>query len=201
MKNDTLMSSDFLSTGWYLYGVLPLLIFFARICDVTIGTLRIIFVSKGQRHIAPFLGFFEVLIWILAISQIMSNLNNFACYIGYAAGFATGNYIGMLVEERLAFGKVLVRVFTTDSGSELVQILNSSGFGATTFQAQGAQGDVSIVYSVINRKDLVDVQKILNQFNPRLFYVVEDIRKVNQGIFQASSQNGSSIFKWWRKGK
>ena len=149
------MAPDFLQSDLYLYGVLPLLIFFARICDVTIGTLRIIYVSKGQRRIAPILGFFEVFIWIVAISQIMKNLNNFACYFGYAAGFATGNYIGMLVEERLAFGKVLVRVFSTDNGADLVQILNASGFGATSFQAQGAQGEVSIIYSVINRKNLL----------------------------------------------
>lgn len=195
------MSADFLQSNIYLYGILPLLIFFARICDVTIGTLRIIYVSKGQRNIAPFLGFFEVFIWIVAISQIMKNLNNFACYFGYAAGFATGNYIGMLVEERLAFGKVLIRVFSTEDGAELVRILNSSGFGATTFQAQGAQGNVSVVYSVINRKNLAEVQQLLNDFNPRLFYVVEDIRKVNQGIFLASTQSKNSIFWRWRKGK
>ncbi|MBC7125307.1 MAG: DUF2179 domain-containing protein [Bacteroidales bacterium] len=195
------MAPDFLQSDLYLYGVLPLLIFFARICDVTIGTLRIIYVSKGQRRIAPILGFFEVFIWIVAISQIMKNLNNFACYFGYAAGFATGNYIGMLVEERLAFGKVLVRVFSTDKGADLVQILNASGFGATSFQAQGAQGDVSIVYSVINRKKLPEVQSLLLNFNPNLFYVVEDIRKVNKGIFQATVKPKISLFERWRKGK
>ncbi|HBI80652.1 MAG TPA: hypothetical protein DDY04_01545 [Bacteroidales bacterium] len=195
------MSANFLQSDIYLYGILPLLIFLARVCDVTIGTLRIIYVSKGQSRIAPFLGFFEVLIWILAISQIMKNLNNFACYFGYAAGFATGNYIGMLVEERLAFGKVLIRVFSTESGVELVRILNSSGFGATTFQAQGAQGNVSIVYSIINRKDLPEVQQLLINFNPKLFYVVEDIRKVNQGIFHTSTPSKIPLLRRWRKGK
>lgn len=195
------MATDFLQSNLYLYGVLPLLIFFARICDVTIGTLRIIYVSKGQRRIAPILGFFEVFIWIVAISQIMKNLNNFACYFGYAAGFATGNYIGMLVEERLAFGKVLVRLFSTDKGADLVQLLNSNGFGATSFQAHGTKGEVSIVYTVINRKNLPDVQNLLLNFNPNLFYVVEDIRKVNKGIFQATTQPKISIFERWRKGK
>ncbi|MDI3527396.1 MAG: hypothetical protein PWR03_1579 [Tenuifilum sp.] len=195
------MSSDFFSSDLYLYGVLPFLIFVARICDVTIGTLRIIYVSKGQRNIAPILGFFEVFIWIVAISQIMGNLNNWACYFGYAAGFAAGNYIGMMVEERLAFGKVLVRVFSINGGAELVKILNSHGYGATTFQAQGAQGDVSIVYSVINRKNLPDIQEILFKFNPKLFYVIEDIRKVNEGIFQTSTRAKIPIFGRWRKGK
>lgn len=195
------MSSNFLNSDIYLFGVLPFLIFMARIFDVTIGTLRIIFVSKGQRKIAPIMGFFEVLIWIVAISQIMTNLNNFACYIGYAAGFATGNYVGMLIEERLAFGQVLIRVFTTNSGTELVQLLNSRGFGATTFNAKGAQGDVSIVYSVINRICLDEVQRLLSSYDPKMFYVIEDIRKVNEGIFLHSPSAKIPLLSRWRKGK
>lgn len=147
------------------------------------------------------MGFFEVLIWIVAISQIMTNLNNFACYIGYAAGFATGNYVGMLIEERLAFGQVLIRVFTTNSGTELVQLLNSRGFGATTFNAKGAQGDVSIVYSVINRICLDEVQRLLSSYDPKMFYVIEDIRKVNEGIFQHAPYAKIPLLSRWRKGK
>ena len=94
----------------YTYLLLPLLIFCARIIDVSIGTLRIIFVSKGKRNIAPLLGFFEVLVWILAISEIMQNLNNWVCYVAYAAGFAAGNYVGMIIEEKLAIGILIIRI-------------------------------------------------------------------------------------------
>ena len=97
--------------------ILPALIFVSRIFDVSFGTLRIIFVSRGKRSIAPFLGFFEVLIWLLAISQIMQNLNNFACYIAYAGGFAMGNYIGMRIEEKLAMGTMIIRVFLVGDGN------------------------------------------------------------------------------------
>ncbi|MFN8208507.1 MAG: DUF5698 domain-containing protein [Bacteroidales bacterium] len=131
---------EFFNTEWFNYLVLPLLIFFARICDVTIGTLRIIFVSKGNKLVAPLLGFFEVLIWILAITRIIENLDNPLCYIAYAGGFATGNYIGLLVEERLAVGVVIIRIITTREVPELVNRLNTSGHGTTVVNAGRQQG-------------------------------------------------------------
>lgn len=93
---------DFYHSDLFAYLVLPLLIFFSRITDVTIGTIRIVMVAKGQKKIAPILGFFEVLIWLIAISQIIQHLDNWICYFGYGAGFATGNYIGMIIEEKLS---------------------------------------------------------------------------------------------------
>ena len=90
------METSFFDSNLFIYVLLPLLIFMARICDVSIGTLRIIFVSKGKRNIAPVLGFFEVLIWITAISKIMENLDNYVNFVAYAAGFATGNFVGMM---------------------------------------------------------------------------------------------------------
>jgi uncharacterized protein YebE (UPF0316 family) len=193
--------ADFFGSDLYSYLILPFLIFCARICDVTIGTLRIIFVSKGHKRIAPILGFFEVFIWVIAISQIMSNLNNFACYFGYAAGFATGNYIGMLVEERIAVGKIFIRIITSANGLSLVKSLNSNGFGATTVKAEGSRGEVNIIYSVINRKRLEEIQKILLDFDPKLFYTIEDVREANAGIFSESFSYKIPLFSRWRKGK
>ena len=85
------MDTNFFGTDLYVFFLLPLLIFLARICDVTIGTMRIIMVSKGKKLLAPVLGFFEVLIWVMAIGKIMQNLSNPVCYIAYAGGFAIGN--------------------------------------------------------------------------------------------------------------
>ncbi|HPA70469.1 MAG TPA: DUF5698 domain-containing protein, partial [Bacteroidales bacterium] len=95
---------EHLNTEIVNYLLLPLFIFLARIFDVSLGTLRIIFVTKGMRIIAPLVGFFEVLIWLLAISRIMQDLDNWVSYIAYAGGFATGNFVGMYLEERLAIG-------------------------------------------------------------------------------------------------
>jgi len=181
------------------------LIFLARICDVSIGTMRIIFVSKGKKYIAPILGFFEVLIWITAISKIMQNLDNYVNYIAYAAGFATGNFVGMLIEEKLAMGIQMIRVFTYQKGFELLQILNSSGFGATAVEGYGIQEKVQLIYTIVKRNDLVRVMDIINQFNPKAFYTIEDVKTVNEGIFPPHKQNSlfsfGNVFKDWRKGK
>ena len=196
------MITTFIQGDIYSYLILPLLIFIARICDVTIGTMRIIFVSKGHRKIAPFMGFFEVLIWILAISQIMTNLNNWVCYIAYAGGFATGNYIGMLVEERLAVGTLIIRIVTNTNGEFLAKKLNQEGFGTTLINAEGSSGKVDIIYSIFARNDLNAVLSKVNEFNPKAFYSIEDVRKVNSGIFtEKVPLSGVNFLHRWRKGK
>jgi uncharacterized protein YebE (UPF0316 family) len=164
--------------------------------------MRIIFISKGQRKIAPFMGFFEVLIWILAISQIMTNLNNWVCYIAYAGGFATGNYIGMLVEERLAVGNQIIRVVTQSNGDILTKKLNAEGYGTTLINAEGSSGKVNIIYSIVARNDLQSVLSIINEFNPKAFYSIEDVRKVSSGIFpEKVPLGGINVLHRWRRGK
>jgi uncharacterized protein YebE (UPF0316 family) len=199
------METSFFNTDLFSYLIMPFLIFLARICDVSIGTMRIIFVSKGNRNIAPVLGFFEVLIWIIAISKIMQNLDNYVNYVAYAAGFATGNFVGMIIEEKLAMGIQMIRVFTNDKGMDLVKVLNSNGFGATTIEAHGAKEKIHIVYSIVHRNELERVLEVINEFNPRAFFTIEDIKAVNEGIFNPRKQNSifpfSNIIREWRKGK
>lgn len=198
------METSFFDSDFFSYVLLPILIFFARICDVSIGTMRIIFVTKGKRSIAPILGFFEVLIWITAISKIMQNLDHYVNYVAYAAGFATGNLVGMIIEEKLAVGIQMVRVFAHERGSELVQILNSNGYGATVVEAFGARKQVHLIYTIVQRNELSDVLALINRFNPKAFYTIEDIRSVNEGIFTRRTTRGFSpgnILKQWRKGK
>lgn len=199
------METSFFDSGIFSYGLMPFFIFLARICDVSIGTMRIIFVSKGKKNIAPILGFFEVLIWIIAISKIMQNLDNYVNYIAYAAGFATGNLVGMIIEEKLAMGIQMIRVFTGENGMNLVKLLNSNGFGATTIEAHGALDKVHLVYSIIHRNELEKVLGIINSFNPKAFFTIEDVKAVNEGIFSPRKSKAhvpfSHILKEWRKGK
>lgn len=199
------METSFFNSDLFSYVFLPLLIFLARICDVSIGTMRIIFVSKGKKYIAPVLGFFEVLIWITAISKIMQNLEHYINYIAYAAGFATGNFVGMIIEEKLAMGVQMIRVFTYQRGSELLQILNVNGFGATSVEAHGARENVQLIYAIVQRNDLVKVLDIINDFNPKAFYTIEDVRAVNEGIFPPKKHNTifpfGNIIRRWRGGK
>ncbi|MCX6327090.1 MAG: DUF2179 domain-containing protein [Bacteroidia bacterium] len=199
------METSFFDSDLFSYVLMPLLIFMARICDVSIGTMRIIFVSKGKRNIAPILGFFEVLIWITAISKIMQNLDNYVNYIAYAAGFATGNFVGMIIEEKLAMGIQMIRVFAHERGPELVQILNISGYGATVVEAHGAREKVHLIYTIVQRNELANVLDVINRFNPKAFYTIEDIKAVNEGIFSPKKPNTifpfSNVIRQWRKGK
>lgn len=178
----------FLHSDLFRWIILPLLIFLARILDVSLQTIRIMFVSRGQRILAPLLGFFEVLIWIIAIGQIMQNLNNVFCYLAYAGGFASGTFIGIWLEERLAYGKVVLRIITRTEADELVRSLGKKGFGVTSIDATGRRGRVKIIYTVINRSDIDRVVREIETYNPRAFYSIEDTRFVNEGIFPASKK-------------
>lgn len=170
--------------------LLPIIIFFGRICDVTLGTLRIIFVSKGERNKAPIVGFFEVLIWVVIISQVFSHANSFVAYLAYAAGYASGNFIGIMVENKIAFGYVLLRIYSKKNGHELAQILNSNDFGSTYIKGQGAISEVDIIETVISRKSQQKVTAIINNFDPDAFFLIEDIRSKQKGIFSVPSPAG-----------
>ncbi len=122
---------QFMDSAVFSWVVLPILIFLARICDVSIGTVRIIFVSRGKKLLSPILGFFEVSIWLLAISQIMQNLDNAVCFIAYACGFAMGNFVGIYIEKKLAMGTLILRVFLLKDDCEMKDRLYEAGFGVT----------------------------------------------------------------------
>ncbi|MCU4155993.1 DUF2179 domain-containing protein [Carboxylicivirga sp. A043] len=166
------------------YIAIPLLIFLSRVADVTIGTLRIVFLSKGFKVLAPVLGFFEVLIWLLAMTKIFENLDNWFYFIAYAGGFAMGNYIGLIIEERIALGVVNIRIITQKSGVELIKNLSESGYGVTHLDAHGSKGPVHIIYCILKRKDVAEVTEIIKRFNPKAFYTLEDIRFTNSGVFR-----------------
>lgn len=177
--------------------LLPLVIFIGRICDVTLGTLRIIFVSKGKRNIAPLIGFCEVFIWVIVISQILSRTNDLIAYVAYAGGYATGTYVGMLVESKLAFGVLLYRIFSKEEGSQLIRMLSENGFGATLVEGKGSIGKVDVVEIVVARKQMKEVENLIKDFDQNAFYVTEDIRTSQNGIFPKTA----SIFQRWRLGK
>lgn len=163
--------------------VIPALIFLARILDVSIGTLRIVFIAQGAKSIAPLLGFVEVLIWLAAMGQIMQNLNNVASYLAWASGFAVGNYVGLYIEEKIAMGKLIVRVITAKPGTLLVESLRDGGFGVTTVEAQGGLGPVHIIYTVVQRRDVDTVVGIVKEHNPNAFYTVENVRYTSKSPY------------------
>lgn len=168
---------------FYAWVILPIIIFFARVCDVTLGTIRIILVNRGKRNIAPILGFFEVLIWIVVIGQLVQNLQSVTSYIGYASGFAAGNFVGMYIEDRLALGTIIIRVIVHKGGEEIINKLHEAGYGVTSFTGEGALGPVKMILTVVKRKDLMNVEKMIHTCNPAAFISVEDVRSTEAGVF------------------
>jgi uncharacterized protein YebE (UPF0316 family) len=154
---------------------LCLFIFFARICDVSLGTLRLIMVTQGRRTVAALLGFFEVLIWVNAVAKVMANLSHPAFAIAYAGGFAAGNYVGLTIERWAAFGRQVVRVFSRQ-GIELAEKLRALGFRVTLFEGAGRDGPVHMVYTETERRGVPRLLDTARAVDPICYYVVDDIR-------------------------
>lgn len=170
--------------------LLPVVIFFGRIMDVSLGTLRVVFIGKGQKKIASLMGFVEVFIWIIIISEILTRANDLVSYLSYAAGYAAGVYVGLLLEERIAFGFVSCRIYTTNKGAELMELLKKQEFGATILQGKGSFGkEVSIIETVVDRKRLDDAMKIIEGIDEKVFIVVNDIRDKYSGYFRRTNRN------------
>ncbi len=163
-------------------GSLPLFIFAAEVCVVTISTMRTIFVSRGMKFLAPLLGVFEVSIWLFAIGEVMKNLSDWTCSAAFAGGFTLGNFLGILLEEKLAMGSVGVRMITHRDAGSLIDALRSADYGVTRIDAQGATGPVQIVYTVIKRKELDKVLTLARRFDPQVFYSVDELHAAAAGV-------------------
>lgn len=192
-------------TEIFTWILLPILIFFARVGDVSLGTIRIIFISKGIKYLAPLIGFFEILIWLVAISQIMQNLTNIYYYIFYAGGFATGNLVGIIIEEKLSIGTVAIRIITRKDAEELTNALKKTGIGVTSIDAQGKYGGVKIIFTIVKRQNIQKIIKLVKKYNPKAFYSIEDIRYVSETLPSYKERwykrKITNNFKSIRKGK
>lgn len=168
--------------------LLPIFIFLAEMCVVTLGTLRIIFLSRGNKYLAPCLGFFEILIWLFAISQIMQNLNNITCFMAFALGFTSGNLLGILIERKLAMGLLNIRIITHRDGNSLVDGLRKASFGVTSVRGQGSMGPVQIIMTVVPRRAFQSVVNLIEEFDPKAFYAVDELQVASAGIFPMSQR-------------
>lgn len=190
-----LFSQSLSNNEMYTMVILPVLIFFARVVDVTLGTMRIIMINRGRRKIAPILGFVEVFIWIVVVGQLVTHLQGVNAYIGYAAGFAAGNYVGMIVEDKLALGSVIVRIFLSNGSEALIRDLTKAGFGVTSFNGQGASGPVTMIFTTVRRKEIKQVFAIAHEVTPKAFITVEDTRRVEEGIFLPQTNSPATILR------
>jgi uncharacterized protein YebE (UPF0316 family) len=180
----------------YSFVLLPLLIFLARVTDVSINTVRIIFVMSGHKFISTILGFFESLIWLLAIGQIFQHLNNWVSYLAYPGGFAVGILVGMLIEERLALGKVVVRAITSESLSQILPYMESKGLRYTILSGETASGEERILFTVLRRDQLDELLEMFNKHIPQAFYTIESVKKASEHGILAETPSRRGIGSW-----
>ena len=186
------------SENIFAFILLPLLIFLARICDVSINTIRIIYMLGGRRGTSTILGFFESLIWLMAISQIFKHLDNWVCYVAYPAGFASGIFVGMMIEERIAYGKVIVRIITRKEVTPLIQFLNAQEFRYTKVVAEGPDGHENLVFTVLQRERLDDLLEKLKEILPSAFYTIEKVKAAAESGALPEEQGGFKLYTWLR---
>jgi len=165
------------------YILLPLLIFLARILDVSIGTIRVVFIMQGNKRLAPIIGFLESFIWLVAVSQIIKNVDNLISYIAFAGGFATGTYVGLRIEEKLAIGKVLIRIITKKAANDLINFLEENNFFFTNVPAKGRYGKVNVLFSVIKRDRLPLILNGIKKYNPNAFYTIESVKSASDNVY------------------
>ena len=161
------------------------LIFALRVSDMSLDTLRVLVVMRGRKGIAWVLGFFQSAIFVLAISSVLQNLDNPLNMIGYAAGFATGNVLGMLIEERIALGHMNLRIVSSRLGSAIAERIRGEGYAITEIPGRGKDGMVSLLTCSVLRKNVDRVYKIVNQVDPEAFITAEDVRPVRRGFWRA----------------
>ena len=162
-----------------------LLIFVLRITDMSLDTLRMLFVVRGRKQIAWVLGFCQSAVFVIAITRVLSNLNNPLMVLGYAAGFATGNVLGMLVEERLAVGHIQLQIISRRRGAALAKALRKAGYGVTEISARGRDGTVQLLNASVLRKDLAHARHIVRETDESAFITSEDVRPVRHGFWRA----------------
>jgi len=152
------------------------LIFLARIVDVSIGTMRVLMTVQGRTKIAFFMGFIEVLIWVFVVSTVLSNIaDNPVIGVFYALGFASGNVVGIIFERTLAIGHINLRVTSHRNCDEIIDHLRDLGFPVTVFKGEGVSGPVSQLYIVCKRRDLSSILKYIDSVQPGVFYVTEPV--------------------------
>ncbi len=174
---------NFQDFDYYNYVGIPLLIFLARAIDTSLGTLRIVMISRGNRKAVRLVGFIEVLLWIIAIGQIIQNLNNWAGYLAWALGYSVGSMIGFKIEERLALGKHQLRVITSQPINGFLNELKKLNQGFTVFDGMGANGPVKQIFLILNRQNNSEITALVNKHIPTSFCSVSDVMATDSGVF------------------
>lgn len=161
-----------------------LLIFTARVADVTLATVRTLMVVQGRKKQAAFIGFFEVGIYVSALSKVVNSLDNPIKFLAYCLGFATGNYVGITIENKIALGNLSAQIILkTSENHELIKLLRDNGFGVTIIEGEGIDGPRDVIYVALNRKDLNKLKQLVYDINKDAFITVSSINPISGGYF------------------
>lgn len=185
--------------AFFAWVFLPVLIFLARTTDMGLSTLRILFIAQGRKFLAAMMGFFEALVWLFVIGQILNHLSNPLCVMAYAGGYAAGNALGLYIEERLAMGLQILRIVTQSDPAALIEELKEAGHGVTAVDGSGAMGPVKLLFTVVRRREVGRVTEMISRLAPRAFFSVGDVRRAAEGVFLPPQRLLPSV-RWrsWR---
>lgn len=164
----------------------PVIIFFLRIGDVSLSTLRILLAMRNQKALVPIIGMGEVTIWIFAVGNAIRHLDSAWHILGYALGFATGSIVGMWIEEKLAIGLATMQIISRKSSEGLAESLRALGCGVTEFEGVGREGPVEVVYTVVQRRRIKQVLEEVDHWDPDAFVTLEEPREIRRGWMQAN---------------
>ena len=162
-----------------------LMIFTLRVVDMALDTIRVLFVVRGKKLVVWILGLFQSLVFVVAISSVLTELDNILNVVGYATGFATGNLVGMLIEQRLAIGHILVTIISSNRGAYIAEKLRNGGYAVTEIAGRGRDGTVFELHASVLRKDVSSVETIVLEADPQAFVTAEDVRPVRRGFWRA----------------
>ncbi len=174
---DFAISSNILFAALFIFGV--------RVLEMTLDTLRVLFILRGRRAIAWFIGFGQSLLFVVAITTVLQNLDNVASILGYAGGFATGVVVGMFIEERLAIGYTHIRVISSRRGAAVAERLRDEGYAVTEVPARGRDGAVTLLSCNVIRRQVDRMMKSINEIDPAAFITAEEVRPVRRGFWRA----------------
>lgn len=187
-----------LSSNTFTFIILPLLIFLARVGEVSVNTLRIIYMLGGRRSIATVMGFVEAFIWLIAIRQIFQHIDNWASFIAYPGGFAAGIFVGMIIEERIAYGNVIIRIITRHDMTAIEKYLGTQGFRFTAVLTHGLQGPETLLFVVLARENLDDLIIQIKRSLPEAYYTIEQVMDLEETGLHQIDKGRLSLFTWLR---
>jgi uncharacterized protein YebE (UPF0316 family) len=174
---DMLDGSDIWLAALFIFGI--------RVLEMTLDTLRVLFILRGRRIVAWFVGFGQSLLFVVAITTVLQNLDNLASILGYAGGFATGVVVGMFIEERLAIGFTHMRVISSRRGAAIAEQLREEGYAVTEVPARGRDGAVTLLSCNVLRRHADKMMKTINEIDSAAFVTAEEVRPIRRGFWRA----------------